>query len=99
MKVYKKKSNGRYEEIGTDFFGFPSDGIWLVWNGRDNCVTKLEDIKGKTIANLQGMAETYKVIEDTLISMMKDGTFQASNIAKEVVNNLYLNTGESNGQN
>ena len=49
MKVYKKVGR-RYKEMGREFTGFPSDGIWLVRDGRQSCILKLGDI-GKVSVN------------------------------------------------
>ena len=38
------KEGRRYKKIGTRWEGFPADGVWLVWDGTQNCLIKLEDI-------------------------------------------------------
>lgn len=45
MKLYKKVGS-RYKEVGEEFFGFPSDGIWLVTDGThsSSCIAKISDI-------------------------------------------------------
>lgn len=44
-KLYKKVGK-RYVEVGEDFRGFPSDGIWLVTNGRKSseCIVQMAEI-------------------------------------------------------
>ena len=42
-KIFKKVGR-RYKEIGTEFVGFPSDGIWYVKDGSQNCIIKLHEI-------------------------------------------------------
>lgn len=34
QKYYTKNPNGRYEEIGEPFEGFPADGWWIVADGK-----------------------------------------------------------------
>jgi hypothetical protein len=34
--VYKRTKSGRYIDIGHEVTGFPTDGIWLVQNGRSS---------------------------------------------------------------
>jgi len=43
-KLYRKVGK-RYKEVGHEFMGFPSDGIWLVQNGRQNqmCLIGLKE--------------------------------------------------------
>lgn len=43
-KLYKKIGR-KYVECGYEFSGFPADGIWLVQDGRRNCLIRLCDIK------------------------------------------------------
>ncbi len=43
-EVYIKKPNGRYESLGQDWTGFPANGIWLVQDGKQNCLIQLKDI-------------------------------------------------------
>ena len=43
-KIYKKVGR-RYKPVGHEFVGFPSDGVWLVQDGRENCILKLSEIK------------------------------------------------------
>lgn len=42
MKFYIKKPNGRYEEYGDQWEGFPADGWWFVGNGRQNLVVPID---------------------------------------------------------
>ena len=67
-KIYKKKKSGRYYEIGQEFFGFPSNGIWLVIDGSQNCIVKLDDIIGKDISCLKGL----KWVEDTILDVIQE---------------------------
>ena len=41
-KVYRKVGH-RYEPLGVEFNGFPADGVWLVLDGRHNCIVPLMD--------------------------------------------------------
>ena len=42
-KLYEKIGR-RYKEIGEEFKGFPADGIWLVKDGTQNCIIRLDDV-------------------------------------------------------
>ena len=42
-KLYEKVG-ARYKEIGEEFMGFPTDGLWLVQDGRRNCITQISEI-------------------------------------------------------
>jgi len=87
-KVYRKKPSGRYEEVGEKFKGFPVDGIWLVWDGRKNCITKIGDIVGKDISSLKGIEYAVDMIEKKLLNA-KGFSRTIASIANEIVNDLY----------
>jgi hypothetical protein len=42
MKLYVKGQNGRYEELGERWDGFPSNGWWVVADGRRNLVVPID---------------------------------------------------------
>jgi len=46
-KLYKKRGR-RYVEIGHEFTGFPANGIWMVEDGRNNCIIRIEEINHNT---------------------------------------------------
>ena len=39
-----RKVDGKFEKVGYDFEGFPSNGVWLVKDGSQNLIEKLGDI-------------------------------------------------------
>ena len=43
-KVYRY-TNGRYEEIGIEWSGWPADGIWEVQDAKQQLLVKRDDIK------------------------------------------------------
>ena len=64
-KLYRKRSNGRYESIGFNDVPDLTDGIWLVqskpgWKSSSNLIFRIGDVKGiadiTTHAALQAMS-------------------------------------------
>ena len=43
-KVYKY-TNGRYEELGFEWTGWPANGIWNVLDGSQSLLVKRDDIQ------------------------------------------------------
>ena len=43
MDYYKKNNDGTFEKVGEEFMGWPSNGVWLVENGKSNMISKLEN--------------------------------------------------------
>ena len=42
-ELYKKNGNGKFEPVGYEFTGFPANGIWVVADGRRNCIYPFKD--------------------------------------------------------
>ena len=43
QKYYTRNPNGRYEEAGERFEGFPADGWWIVADGKQNLVVPIDE--------------------------------------------------------
>ena len=43
MDLYTKEGR-RYKKVGTEFFGFPSNGVWVVHDGRQSLISKLGEL-------------------------------------------------------
>ena len=63
-QIYKKKSNGKYEPVGHEFTGFPTNGYWVVTDGRNNLIAPLEHPRP---INYLRFAQYQKDIVDTLV--------------------------------
>jgi len=86
-KLYRKVGK-RYKEVGVDFEGFPANGIWLVQDGKYNCIVKLGDIPDtpKYYPLLAG------VIDDVAIALQEqldNGNSLSSYAIAELVLKIY----------
>lgn len=63
MKLYKKVGK-RYKEVGREFIGFPSDGIWFVKDGRQSCMIQLHDINTTNIHALPYLELVEKFFDE-----------------------------------
>jgi len=61
-KLYERKSDGTFEEIGVEFTGFPSNGLWLVEDGKQNCIIPM----GKKTLKPDKVLLSYMVFQDEL---------------------------------
>jgi hypothetical protein len=43
-EIYRKNEEGEFELVGREFNGFPSNGIWVVENGLNNCVYQFKNV-------------------------------------------------------
>ena len=46
-EIFKKNIRGEFESIGETFTGFPSNGIWVVQDGRKSCIYPMNDVSEK----------------------------------------------------
>jgi len=82
-KVYKKV-NGKYEEVGFDWSGFPQDGVWLVKDGSNNCIMKMDDVGKKPIPYIDVM----KHFNDIINRIMDKDSLSISDVVKETIEYL-----------
>jgi hypothetical protein len=64
--VYRRTKSGKYEDIGIGWRGFPTDGIWLVQNGKTNmaCLIGLKE-------QVPILALNYRLHEQALCERMQ----------------------------
>lgn len=89
-KLYRKKSNGRYESIGFNDVPDLTDGIWLVqskpgWKSSSNLIFRIGDVKGlvdiTTHAALQAMSNDLALY----VSKLQDESSDEFLDAKELL--------------
>lgn len=89
-KLYRKKSNGRYESIGFNDVPDLTDGIWLVqskpgWKSSSNLIFRIGDVKGlvdiTTHAALQAMSNDLALY----VSKLQDESSDEYLDAKELL--------------
>jgi hypothetical protein len=66
MKVYEKIGK-RYHELGFQFTGFPSDGIWLVQDGKQNMICLIRSDEKVPVRALE-----YRVHSNELTKYLVD---------------------------
>jgi len=87
MEELYVKEGRRYKKIGTRWEGFPADGIWLVWDGTQNCLVKLEDISSlpnRDPWDLTTLMSYRSVISDVILEY-NGKTISAWDLAEEIV--------------
>jgi len=87
MEEVYVKEGGRYRKIGTRWEGFPVDGIWLVWDGTQNCLVKLEDINSlpnKDPWDLVTLMSYRSVVSDVILDF-NGKAISAWDLAEEII--------------
>jgi hypothetical protein len=88
MKLYTKNEKGRYEELGERWDGFPSNGWWVVVDGRRNLVVPidsprpLEKLKYQQHRN----AIVDRLVKEDAHLSLHDMVEKTLNLLEEVVN-------------
>jgi len=82
-KVYKKV-NGKYEEVGFDWSGFPQDGVWLVKDGSNNCIMKMDDVGKKSLPFIDVMKHKNDVMEK-IYKLTANGGYSNNDIVDTVL--------------
>jgi hypothetical protein len=80
-KVYKKTKSGRYENIGYDWTGFPSNGFWLVKDGSQNCILRLDDQTTRPVPYLD-FARHEDAVWDYITEKQPDGRLSMRDVVK-----------------
>lgn len=60
-KLYKLESD-TFVEVGYEFTGFPSNGMWFVEDGKQNCIIPMGDKPTKPTPTLV----SYMILQDEL---------------------------------
>ena len=42
--LYKRLPSGKFEQVGYDWTGWPSNGMWLVQDAKQQLLVKLDDV-------------------------------------------------------
>lgn len=89
MKLYTKTEKGRYEELGDVFEGFPSNGWWVVADGRRNLLVPIDS--PRPLEKLKYQQHRNAVVErlskmDTRQFSLYDLVEKTLNLLEEIVN-------------
>jgi len=79
-KVYKKV-NGRYEEMGMEWSGFPLNGVWLVKDGSQNCIMFMDEIGKRSFPFINSMKHFDSIID----RIMDKNAMSISDAVKETL--------------
>jgi len=88
-KLYRKVG-GRYKEVGTEFTGFPSDGIWLVKNGMRSQMLLIgsEEIGEIPHDSLKYMKHHNDVVDIYMKRTNNEGSYNIYDMVKNVLLSL-----------
>lgn len=67
-KKYYEKIGNRYQEVGYEFTGWPTNGIWVVEEARQNCIYQFKGAPEQPTPALV----SYMRHQDELIDVIND---------------------------
>ena len=85
-KLYRKVGR-RYKEVGIEFAGFPSDGIWLVKNGMRSQMLLIgsEEIGEIPYDSLKYMKRYDDVVKLYMHKIKDDESYSINDMVKNVL--------------
>ena len=81
MSKIFKKVNGRYVEIGQEFTGFPTNGLWLVKDGIQNCLIPMGDVPEFADSRLTSHLAMKDELTDLLTEKWQEKALSVNDIA------------------
>lgn len=72
-KLYKKNSLGEFVEVGYEFSGWPSNGTWLVKDGRNNCIIPIKGVPEMPTPSLVSYMQYQDELTDYLMDLWNSG--------------------------
>jgi len=79
-EVYKKE-NGKFVKVGYEFTGFPSNGLWMVEDGKQNCLIPMGEIPKFPESNLIEFLPFKDELTSLISSKWDDKALSVSDIA------------------
>lgn len=71
-KEFYQKVDGEFQKVGYEFTGFPSNGIWLVKDGKQNCILPVEGISEMPNPTLVSYLQFKEELQDHIVKALKD---------------------------
>ncbi len=81
MEFYKKNPIGEFELAGHEFTGFPSNGIWLVEDGKQNCIIPVDSIPEMPSPTLISYMQFQDELQNKITEIWKDKALSQRDLA------------------
>ena len=64
MREFYEKVDGELRSVGYEFAGFPANGVWLVKDGSQNCIMRMDEIGKKPIPFIDVMKHKSDIMDE-----------------------------------
>lgn len=79
--IYKRTNDGNYELVGYEFSGWPANGIWVVEDGKHNCIYPFNDVPEVPTPSLISYMKFKDELEQVLTDKWRKDLLSVRDIA------------------
>lgn len=81
LEFYVKNEKGEFELFAHEFAGWPANGIWLVEDGKYNCIRQIKDVPEMPTPSLISYLKFKSELEDVISKNWKSTPLSVSDIS------------------
>jgi len=81
MDFYIKNNKGEFEVYAEEFIGWPSNGLWVVEDGRRSCIYEMKDVSEKPTPSLFSYMKYSLELEEHLSDIWSKKALSIKDVA------------------
>jgi len=81
MELYIRNAEGNFEIAGYEFSGWPANGIWVVEDGKYNCIYPFKDVPEMPSPSLISYMKFKEELEEVLTDRWRKDLLSVRDIA------------------
>ena len=81
-RVFYEKIGRKYQEVGYEFSGWPANGIWVVEDGKRNCIYQFGDVPEKPTPSLASYMQFQDELMKTIVKEWDTRALNARDISE-----------------
>ena len=82
VDLYTKNDKGEFELVGVEFTGFPSNGVWIVEDGKQNCIYPFENTPEKPTPSLVSYMQYQDELQAFIWAKWKDKALSVNDVSR-----------------
>lgn len=95
-KRFYEKIGRKYQEVGYEFTGWPANGIWVVEDGKRNCIYQFGDVPEKPTPSLASYMQFQDELMKTIVKEWDARALNARDISEIACKFFALKAGGMN---
>lgn len=81
-RFFEQDINGEFVPVGYEFTGWPSNGIWVVEDGKQNCIYQFNDVPEQPTPALVSYMRHQDDLIDTINKKWENSQLSVRDIAQ-----------------